>query len=86
MKTRNTLARALALAVALAVTALIALPGAAFAQTTGPASAKSTVPYLFAAFGIVWLFLFGYMFFMARRQHDLERMAQEMKERLLGKR
>lgn len=35
--------------------------------------------YLFFAFGIIWLFLFGYMYSISRRQNALRRELDEIK-------
>lgn len=46
------------------------------------------IPYLFAAFAIVWAVFFVYLFITSRRQDELERemesLREEMKERDAG--
>jgi CcmD family protein len=32
---------------------------------------SSNLPYLFAAFAVSWVILFGYLFYVNRRQHEL---------------
>jgi len=34
---------------------------------------SSNLPYLFAAFAVSWLVLFGYLFYVNRRQHDMKK-------------
>ncbi len=36
--------------------------------------------YLFFAFGVIWLFLFAYMYSLSRREHDLEKEIEHLKE------
>jgi CcmD family protein len=31
------------------------------------------LPYLFAAFAVSWVILFGYLFYVNRRQHELRK-------------
>ena len=38
--------------------------------------------YLFAAFAITWIVLFLYAFFLARRQREVEREVQTLREQL----
>jgi CcmD family protein len=35
--------------------------------------------YLFAAFGVIWLFLFGYLFSLARRERELRDEIERLK-------
>ena len=72
-------------AVALGVMAMAAvlLAPAVFAAGAGQNTPPPTnLPYLFAAFAVVWVFLFGYMFYTARRQDELERTLYELKQSL----
>ncbi|MBT98707.1 MAG: hypothetical protein CL902_08765 [Dehalococcoidia bacterium] len=34
---------------------------------------SSNLPYLFAAFAVSWVVLFGYLFYVNRRQHDVQK-------------
>ena len=34
---------------------------------------SSNLPYLFAAFSVSWVILFGYLFYVNRRQHELRK-------------
>ena len=34
---------------------------------------SSNLPFLFAAFAISWVILFGYLFYVNRRQHELRK-------------
>ena len=36
--------------------------------------------YLFAAFTIIWMFIFGYLFFLYRKQRNLQREVKLLKE------
>lgn len=36
--------------------------------------------YLFFAFGVIWLFLFLYLWSLSRRERDLQREVDEMKK------
>ncbi|MSQ05768.1 MAG: CcmD family protein [Dehalococcoidia bacterium] len=40
----------------------------------------SNLTYLFAAFAVSWLVFFVYAFIMARRQQELERQVQALRE------
>ena len=33
----------------------------------------SNLPYLFAAFAVSWVVLFGYLFYVNRRQHEMKK-------------
>ncbi len=35
--------------------------------------------YLFFAFGVIWLFLFAYMYSLSRREHDLQNEIERLK-------
>ena len=43
---------------------------------------SDNLSYLFAAFAVTWVVLFAYAFFMARRQHEVEREIRSLRERL----
>ena len=45
-------------------------------QTAEP---EANLPYLFAVFIITWLAFFGYVFFMSRRQREMQREIDELK-------
>ena len=34
---------------------------------------SSNLPYLFAAFAVSWVVLFGYLFYVNRRQHEVQK-------------
>ena len=34
---------------------------------------SSNLPYLFAAFAVSWVVLFGYLFYVNRRQHEMKK-------------
>jgi len=34
---------------------------------------SSNLPYLFTAFAVSWVILFGYLFYVNRRQHELRK-------------
>ena len=34
---------------------------------------SSYLPYLFAAFAVSWVVLFGYLFYVNRRQHEMKK-------------
>ena len=34
---------------------------------------SSNLPYLFAAFAVSWVVLFGYLFYLNRRQHEMKK-------------
>ena len=34
---------------------------------------SSNLPYLFAAFAVSWAVLFGYLFYVNRRQHEMKK-------------
>ena len=34
---------------------------------------SSNLPYLFAAFAVSWVVLFGYLFYVNRRQHEMNK-------------
>lgn len=38
------------------------------------------LPYLFAAYTLIWAVVFGYMFFMQRKQRRLQRQLDLLKE------
>ena len=40
------------------------------------------IPYLFAAFAITWAVFFAYVFFTSRRQDELEREVESLREEL----
>ena len=43
---------------------------------------SENLPYLFAAYAVTWVAFFVYVFFVSRRQHELEREIQELKQSL----
>jgi CcmD family protein len=53
---------------------------AATAQESGQrGEPEANLPYLFAVYIITWLAFFGYVFFMSRRQRDMQREIDELK-------
>ena len=34
---------------------------------------SSNLPFLFAAFAVTWVILFGYLFYVNRRQHEMRK-------------
>lgn len=47
---------------------------------------SDNLPYLFAAYAVVWVVFFIYVFFVSRRQREMEREIRELKQALeLGK-
>ena len=40
------------------------------------------LPYLFAVYAVTWAVFFLYAFFVARRQHDMEREIRALRESL----
>lgn len=55
-------------------------PAAATAQESGQrGEPEANLPYLFAVYIITWLAFFGYVFFMSRRQRDMQREIDELK-------
>ena len=34
---------------------------------------STNLPYLFAAFAVSWVVLFGYLFYLNRRQHEMKK-------------
>ena len=34
---------------------------------------SSNLPYLFSAFAVSWVVLFGYLFYVNRRQHEMKK-------------
>ncbi len=52
-------------------------------QETNSADAESNLPFLFAAFVIVWGLFFGYLLIMLRRGRDLRRDVEELRRDIL---
>ena len=48
-------------------------------QTADP---EANLPYLFAVYIITWLAFFGYVFYMSRRQREMQREIDELKRAL----
>ena len=84
----------LALLAATLLVALLATGAPALASETGPpqtpdaptaqesgqsAEPEANLPYLFAVYIITWLAFFGYVFFMSRRQREMQREIDELK-------
>jgi CcmD family protein len=43
---------------------------------------SDNLPYLFAAYAVTWVGFFVYMFFMSRRQREMEREIEELRQEL----
>jgi len=43
------------------------------------------IPYLFAAFAIIWVVFFVYVFFTSRRQDELEQEMESLREEMRGR-
>ena len=43
---------------------------------------SDNLPYLFAAYAVTWVAFFVYMFFISRRQRELEREIDELRREL----
>ena len=52
-------------------------------QETNSTDAESNLPFLFAAFVIVWGLFFGYLLIMLRRGRDLRRDVEELRRDIL---
>lgn len=88
----------LLVAVALATASLLARDAYASADSAGPSvgetqvdaqqtdadrrDPESNLPYLFAVFIVTWAVLFGFVFFMSRRQRGLQREVEALKAML----
>ena len=40
---------------------------------------SENLPYLFAVYSVTWVLFFGYVFYVSRRQRELEREIRELK-------
>ena len=62
--------------------------GVALAAGQGQAdgSGESNLPFLFAVYTISWLAFFAYAFYMTRRQRDLRREIEELRNSQAAKR
>ena len=47
---------------------------------------SNNLPYLFAVYAVTWAVFFIYVFFVSRRQHELEKEVQVLKQALEHKR
>ena len=55
-------------------------PAGQEAQESGQnADPEANLPYLFAVYIITWLAFFGYVFYMSRRQREMQREIDELK-------
>jgi CcmD family protein len=43
---------------------------------------SDNMPYLFAAYAVTWVAFFLYVFFMSRRQREMEREIEELRREL----
>ena len=78
----------LALAAVLLAFAFDAEPGVAASGAAAPQQAEdggspeANLPYLFAVYIITWLAFFGYVFMMSRRQREMRREIDALKQAL----
>ena len=43
---------------------------------------SENLPYLFAAYAVTWVAFFAYVFFVSRRQRELEREIEELRQEI----
>ena len=71
------------LAVALALVAVIAVPGAALAAVQGQSiPGESNLGFLLAGSVITWLAFFVYVFYLSRKNNEMRRELDELRQRL----
>ena len=46
---------------------------------------EANLPYLFAAFAIIWALFFAYLFVISRRERELRREVEELRRELAAK-
>ena len=51
-------------------------------ESSQAADPEANLPYLFAVYIITWLAFFGYVFYMSRRQREMQREIDELKRAL----
>ena len=59
-----------------------AAPSESVAPQESDSDPEANLPYLFAVFILTWLAFFGYVFFMSRRQREMQREIDELKRAL----
>jgi CcmD family protein len=72
-------------ALALTLLAAILVPQAALASVAGQETESvrnANLPFLFAAFAVVWAGFFGYLFYIHQRSSNLRQEIDELKEEL----
>ena len=79
MRARITLFLMLAFLLAMAPHAVLAAPAAQ------EAPGESNLGFLFAGFAVVWIAFFAYVFYMSRRERELRREIDELRQQLLGR-
>lgn len=73
----------LTVTIASAVVLLAALPGAAFATPPGQEiPGESNLPFLLVGFALAWVVFFGYAFYVARKNRELKREIDELRQSL----
>ncbi|MFQ5574611.1 MAG: CcmD family protein [Terriglobia bacterium] len=51
----------------------------------GPGASDSNFPFLFAVYTIIWIVLFGYIFYLSRKNRELKREVESIKNSLASK-
>lgn len=76
------------LPVAAAVAAWLLLTGVVLAagQTQAGSDPKANLPYLLGVYTVTWLAFFAYAFYITRRQRELHREIQELRQALEDRR
>ena len=76
----------IALALALALIAVLALPGLALASTHEPEiPGESNLGFLMAGLIIIWAGFFAYVFYISRKTNELRREIDDLRDQLAGK-
>jgi CcmD family protein len=78
MQARITLFLMVALPLAMAPHAVLAAPA------TQDAPGESNLGFLFAGFAVVWVAFFAYVFYISRREREMRREVDELRQQLLG--
>lgn len=73
------------LVAAIGAIAAALFPLAALAQDGGAGAPKTFLPYVFAVYTVTWAAFFGYAFYMARRQRELRREIDELRQQQADK-
>lgn len=76
----------IALALALALIAVLALPGLALASTQGQEiPGESNLGFLMTGLIIIWAGFFAYVFYISRKTNELRREIDDLRDQLAGK-